>query len=141
MKFLELARMTTATTGTGTITLGSVVTGNISFSQAGAVTGDVVTYGISDGANSEIGWGVYNSTGPTITRNPVNSTAGVGTAISLSGNAEVFATVRPADLVMVSAGLRRRRSAHDQRNVERHGVGFHAYHCAEDAGGHGPFRD
>ena len=60
-KLYNLARMTTATTGAGTITLGSAVSGFLSFAGAGAANGDVVSYGILDGANSEVGTGTYTA--------------------------------------------------------------------------------
>jgi hypothetical protein len=90
-KLFNLARMTTATTLTGTITLGSAVSGFLSFSGAGVSDGDVVFYGIADGANSEVGYGTYTAAGTTLTRNVVKSTNS-NSAISLSGSAEVFIT-------------------------------------------------
>lgn len=88
---LDLARMSTATTGTGTITLGSAVTGFLSFAAAGAVDGRTYRYAIRDGANSEVGYGVYTTSGTTLTRNVMKSTNS-DNAISLSGSAEVFIT-------------------------------------------------
>lgn len=96
-KLYNLARMSTATTGTGTITLGSAVSGYLSFAGAGAVDGDVVSYGIKDGTNSEVGYGTYTATGTTLTRNVTKSTNS-NAAISLSGSAEVFITPRAEEL-------------------------------------------
>ena len=90
-KLFNLARMTTATTGTGTITLGSAVAGFLSFASAGVANADVVAYGIQDGANSEVGTGTYTSSGTTLSRTVLAST-NAGSAISLSGNAQVFIT-------------------------------------------------
>lgn len=95
-KLYNLARMTTATTGTGIITLGSAVTGFLSFAAAGVGDGETVTYAIQDGAASEIGRGVYTSSGTTLTRSVLKSTNG-GNAINLSGQAQVFVTVGAED--------------------------------------------
>jgi hypothetical protein len=95
-KKVNLARMTTATTGTGTITLGSAVSGFLTFATAGINDGDVVAYGIADGANSEVGTGTYTASGTTLTRTPTTSTNS-NNAISLSGSAEVFVIARAQD--------------------------------------------
>lgn len=89
--------MSTATTGTGTITLGSAVAGYLSFASAGVQNGDVITYAIKDGNNSEIGTGTYTSSGTTLTRNVLKSTNS-NSAISLSGSAEVFITAAAEDI-------------------------------------------
>ena len=97
-KLCNLARMTTATTGTGTITLGAAVSGYLTFAQAGVNDGDIVSYGINDGTNSEVGTGTYAASGTTLTRT-VTSSTNSNAAISLSGTAQVFITPRAADLV------------------------------------------
>jgi len=94
----NLAKMTTATTGTGTITLGSAVPGFLSFAGAGVTDGQVVSYAIQDGSNGEIGTGTYTSSGTTLTRSVTNSTNS-NSAINLSGNAIVYITPRSADLL------------------------------------------
>lgn len=98
----ELARMTTATTGTGTITLGSAVTGFLSFAAAGVENGNSVFYCIRDGANSEVGYGTYTSSGTTLTRNVIKSTNS-DNPISLSGTAEVFIGAVGAILAQIEA--------------------------------------
>lgn len=90
-KLYNLARMSTATTGTGTITLGSAASGYISFATAGVQDGDSITYAIEDGANREIGRGTYTASGTTLTRSVLKST-NAGSAINLSGSAQVFIT-------------------------------------------------
>jgi hypothetical protein len=96
-KLYNLARMTTATSGTGTITLGSAVSGFLTFALAGVLSGDIVSYGIVDGANREVGYGTYTSGGTTLTRNVLNSTNS-NNPISLSGSAEVFITTLRDDV-------------------------------------------
>lgn len=98
MALYNLARMTTATTGTGTITLGSAVAGFLSFASAGVTDGATVTYAIKDGSNSEMGRGTYTSSGTTLTRTVLKSTNS-NTAISLSGSAEVVITAAAEDLL------------------------------------------
>ena len=84
------ARMTTATTGTGTITLGSAVSRHQSFASAGVTNGTVVHYTIEDGTAWEIGTGTYTTTGTTLSRTLVQSST--GSLLNLSGNAQVFIT-------------------------------------------------
>ena len=89
IKKFDLAKMSTATTGSGTITLGSAITGWLTFAQAGVANGDWVRYAIEDGNNREVGYGQYTASGTTLTRNPTTSTNS-NAAINLSGAAKVF---------------------------------------------------
>lgn len=104
-KLYNLARMTTATTGTGTITLGSAVAGALSFASAGVKNGETVSYAIKDGANSEVGTGVYTSSGTTLSRTVLKSTNS-DAAISLSGSAEVIVTALAQDFREVLTAAR-----------------------------------
>lgn len=91
------AKMTTATTGTGTITLGSAVDGYQSFADAGVSDADVVSYAIEDGTAWEIGTGTYTASGTTLSRSVAES-SNADAALSLSGNAVVFVTALAEDL-------------------------------------------
>ena len=97
MAFYDLVKVNTATTGTGTLTLGSAVSGFLSFSTAAVVDGSTVSYGILDGADSETGHGVYTASGPTLTR-VVSTSTNANAAISLSGAAVVFLTLVGSDI-------------------------------------------
>ncbi len=98
VKLVNRAKMTTATTGTGTITLGSAVDGFQTFTAAGVANGDTVRYCIEDGTSSfELGSGVYTASGTTLSRT-VSESSNSGNAINLSGDAIVFITAIAADL-------------------------------------------
>lgn len=90
--------MTTATTGTGTLTLGSAVSGFLSFAGAGVSDGEIIGYAISDGSNSEIGRGTYTSSGTTLSRTVLKSTNS-DSAISLTGSAQVMITPSAQDFL------------------------------------------
>jgi hypothetical protein len=95
----NLVRMSTATTGTGTITLGAAVAGFLSFAAAGIPDGAQVSYGISDGGSGEAGRGRYTASGTTLTRDIIYESTNSGAAISLSGSAQVFVTALAEDFV------------------------------------------
>ena len=92
------AKMSTSTTGTGTITLDSAEDGYQSFADAGVVNADVVRYVIEDGSNFEIGTGTYTATGTTLTRT-VSESSNSDAAINLSGSATVFIGATAEDIL------------------------------------------
>lgn len=94
------AKMTTVTTGTGNITLGSAVSGYQTFAAAGVTNSNVVSYVIEDGTAWEIGTGTYTTTGTTLTRT-VTQSSNAGSAITLSGTAVVFVSAVEADIVQL----------------------------------------
>jgi hypothetical protein len=96
-KLFNRAKMTTSTTGSGTVTLSAAAGGFQSFADAGVSNGDVVQYLIEEGSAWEIGTGTYSSTGTSLTRTPSESSDG-GTAITLGGAANVAITAVADDL-------------------------------------------
>ena len=102
VKLVNRAKMSTSTTGTGTITLGSVLDGYQSFTAAGVGNGETVRYAIEDGTSSfELGTGVYTASGTTLSRTPSES-SNSGNALNLSGGATVFITALAADIQPVT---------------------------------------
>jgi len=95
-KLVNRAKMTTATTGTGAITLGSAVDGYQTFAAAGVADGDVVRYVIEDGTDWEIGTGTYTASGTTLSRT-VDESSNSDNALNLTGNAAVYVSAIDAD--------------------------------------------
>ena len=92
-------KVETSTTGTGTITLGSAVTGYQTFADGGVSDADVVRYTIVDGDAWEIGTGTYTASGTTLSRTLTESSTGALLDLSGSG-VEVFITAANEDLVL-----------------------------------------
>lgn len=98
--FLNQARMTISSSGTGTFTLAAAVSPFNTFANAGVVDQEVVAYSAVDGtAGSEKGWGLYSAAGPTLTRNVFTSTNGNNPISASSSNTQVFIDPSVADLV------------------------------------------
>lgn len=96
--FVNRARMSTSTTGTGTITLGSASSGFQSFADAGITDGQTVRYVIEDGTDFEIGTGTYTASGTTLSRS-VEESSNSDAALNLSGSAIVYVTVAATDVL------------------------------------------
>jgi hypothetical protein len=91
------AKVSTATTGTGTITLGSAESGYQSFADAGVADGDVVRYVIEDGTDWEIGTGTYTASGTTLSRTVAES-SNADAALNLTGSAVVYVSAAAEDI-------------------------------------------
>jgi len=96
VKLVNRAKVSTLTTGTGTLTLGPAVDGFQSFAASGVTNGDTVRYVIEDGDAWEIGVGTFNAAAQTLTRSPSQSSSG-GSTISLGGSAVVYVTATAED--------------------------------------------
>jgi hypothetical protein len=94
------AKMSTSTTGTGTIALGSAESGYQSFADAGVADADVVRYVIEDGTDWEIGTGTYTASGTTLSRT-VSESSNADAALNLSGSAVVFVSAAAEDIPAV----------------------------------------
>ncbi len=103
-RLYDRAGVTTATAGTGTVTLGSAISNAyFTFANAGVQDQDTVRYVIDDGNDFEIGEGVYTAAGTTLTRATVirSNIAGVqgNSKLTLSGSATVRIDCSRADLI------------------------------------------
>jgi hypothetical protein len=107
--YVDRAWVATATTGTGTVTLGAAQAGYFTFAEAGLQASCRVTYTIQDGNNFEIGIGTYTAGGPTLSRDVVIASKISGTAgtsrINLSGTATVFVTISALELEYFGHGM------------------------------------
>lgn len=84
MKFPERFKVSTTTTGTGTLTLGSAATG---YQGTSALTdGETYEYTLLDanGTAWEVGLGTYTASGTTLARTTIYSSSNSNNAISLS---------------------------------------------------------
>lgn len=97
MAMHDRVKVATATTGTGTVTLGTAQASFRTFAAGGVLNGETVTYLIEDGTAWELGRGVYSSTGPTMTRSLRSSSS--GSLLNLTGNATVAITITSSELL------------------------------------------
>ena len=99
IRFLDRAKETTTTTGSGTISLGGAVAGFVGVSGIG--NGNSTYYTLQEGNNFEIGIGTYATAGNTLSRDEVFSSSNSDDSkIALAGSTTVFITY-PADKAVV----------------------------------------
>lgn len=100
-----LGRMTVTSSGTGNITLGTAVSGFLTFDLAGASTGSSgqeITYAIYDTTQSEISRGTYTSSSLLLVRSTAKMKSTNSDApINMSNAAQVMITLGSHDLKMV----------------------------------------
>ena len=94
---------TTATTGTGSITLAGAVANYRTFASAFGSSSLVVQYLITSGTEWEVGKGTFNGT-TGLTRDTIRSSSNAGNAITLAGTSNVFCTVAAALIGNASTG-------------------------------------
>jgi len=93
----DRVKETTATTGTGTLTLAGAADGFQSFSVIG--DGNTTYYAIVDSGNQEweVGLGTYTATGTTLSRDTILESSNAGAAVDFAaGDKSVFVT-HPAE--------------------------------------------
>lgn len=98
MNLYHLARVNSATAGTGTLTLGAAVAGCLTFALAGVPNGAVVGYAIHDGSNTEVGRGTYTSSGTKLSRDTVLASTNSGNKINCSGSEQVSVVMTNKDM-------------------------------------------
>jgi hypothetical protein len=96
----DRVKETTATTGTGTVTLAGAAAGYQTFAAAFA-NGTSVYYCIVSGNNWETGIGTYSSS--TLSRDTVLQSTSSDALITLSGTSDVFCTLPEYEITNLQA--------------------------------------
>lgn len=91
-------KVSTTTTGTGTITLGTAADGFQSFNAIG--DGNTTYYAVVSGNDWEVGLGQYLTSGTTLSRDTILESSNSGSAITLAGTSDVFCTY-PAEKAVI----------------------------------------
>ena len=101
VKFVDRVKLNLTTTGTGTVTFGTVVEGFQSLSDASVVDAETVRYTIESGTDYEVGTGTIGLAGGTYTmaRSPSSSSESNNSAINVASGAQCFLTMLAEDVV------------------------------------------
>lgn len=89
--FADRVKETSATTGTGSLSLAGAMTGFQAFSDTMA-DGDNCYYTITDGIDWEVGYGTYETTGNLLIRTTVVASSNADAAVNWTSGTEVFMT-------------------------------------------------
>jgi len=93
----DRVKVTTTTTGIGTLTLGSAPSGFQDFSVIG--DGNTTYYTIQDSATGdwEVGIGTYTASGTTLSRDTILESSNSGAAVNLSAGEKFVFVTYPAE--------------------------------------------
>jgi hypothetical protein len=95
---------TTATTGTGAVTLAGAVTGYRTFATAFGSAAVKVVYLLVSGSDWEVGEGGFNGT-TGLTRDTIRSSSNSNNAITLAGTSNVFCTASAEIIEHANVGM------------------------------------
>lgn len=98
LKYGDRVQETTATTGTGTYSLGGAATGYQAFSGV-LSNADTCYYAITDGTNWEVGLGTYTSSGSTLARTTILASSNGGSAVSWAAGSKNIWLDLPASAI------------------------------------------
>lgn len=90
----DRVKVTSTTTGTGTYTLGTAVTGFVDFSVIG--NGNTTYYCATDGTDWEVGVGTYTSAGTTLARTTILASSNAGAAVNWAAGTRTIFCDAPA---------------------------------------------
>src|SRR5210317_1271961 len=97
----DRVKETTATSGTGTYTLGGAVTGFETFT-ANLSDGDTTYYACTDNTDFEVGLGTFTTSGTTLARTTILASSNSGSAVNwAAGTRTIFCTLPAAKTVFL----------------------------------------